>query len=82
MDTCEHHEDMAERLATECEARRWLECQVGDLHISMRTLDTRMRELERTVHRWGGAIAVLAALPLILQILRALVPAALAGWAP
>jgi hypothetical protein len=76
---CEDHSELTERIATETERARALERERDEVAVAVLSLEGRLRHLEGTVARWGGIIAGIATLPLLVQIAQFFIRAAEAG---
>jgi len=63
----------------QCTEHARLERELGSLEKTadaVRDLECRIRKLEGKVARWGGGIAVIALIPLILKIIEIMTPVA------
>jgi hypothetical protein len=80
---CEQHSDLITELATATERTRQLERERDELtgavlafSSKLEKLDQRIVGVKLTLAKWGGAIAILAASPIIVQVVKYVVSVA------
>ncbi len=69
---CPDHSDLVAHQAAELEARRHLEAADTETAKAVKELEKRLGKVENKLARYGGAIALLAALPAIWKLLELL----------
>jgi hypothetical protein len=76
---CDDHVRLERELAESHEARRALVQADTETAKAVDKFDRRLQAVEKRIAIWGGALAALAALPWLLKLLGAVIPAARAA---